>query len=106
LDPPRHAKREGWFGRVNFGNVTGKLGRAVLHEIVAAARYSGKPFHRFNDKSEMTAKEAIELYELFDQHGIKVWIDGGWGVDALLGHQTRKHNDYNVLLCRRQQAPD
>lgn len=46
----------------------------------------------------MTAKDAIELYKLFDQHGIKVWIDGGWGVDALLGHQTRKHDDLDVAL--------
>ncbi|MBV8813403.1 MAG: hypothetical protein JO271_02850 [Verrucomicrobia bacterium] len=46
----------------------------------------------------MTAKDAIELYKLFDQHDIQVWIDGGWGVDALLGHQTRKHDDLDVAL--------
>jgi Aminoglycoside-2''-adenylyltransferase len=46
----------------------------------------------------MTAKDAIKLYKLFDQHGIKVWIDGGWGVDALLGHQTRKHDDLDIAL--------
>jgi lincosamide nucleotidyltransferase A/C/D/E len=46
----------------------------------------------------MTAKDAIDLYKLFDQHGIKVWIDGGWGVDALLGHQTRKHDDLDIAL--------
>jgi lincosamide nucleotidyltransferase A/C/D/E len=49
-------------------------------------------------QSEMTAKDVIELYKLFDQRGIKVWIDGGWGVDALLGHQTRKHDDLDVAL--------
>jgi predicted N-acetyltransferase YhbS len=49
-------------------------------------------------RTGMTAKDAVELYELFDQHGIKVWIDGGWGVDALLGHQTRKHDDLDVAL--------
>src|SRR5258708_7387144 len=27
-----------------------------------------------------------------------VWIDGGWGVDALLGHQTRKHDDLDVAV--------
>ena len=46
----------------------------------------------------MTAKDAIDLYKLFDRHGIKVWIDGGWGVDALLGHQTRNHDDLDVAL--------
>jgi len=46
----------------------------------------------------MIAKDAVELYTLFDQHGIQVWIDGGWGVDALLGRQTRKHDDLDVAL--------
>lgn len=41
---------------------------------------------------KMTAKDAIELYKLFDQHGIKVWID------ALLGHQIRKHGDLDVAI--------
>jgi putative acetyltransferase len=49
-------------------------------------------------KSEMTGRDAVELYKLFDQHGIPVWIDGGWGVDALLGHQTRKHDDLDIAL--------
>ena len=46
----------------------------------------------------MTAKDAIHLYKLFDQRGIKVWIDDGWGVDALLGHQSRKHDDLDIAL--------
>jgi lincosamide nucleotidyltransferase A/C/D/E len=46
----------------------------------------------------MTAKDAIDLYKLFDQHGIKIWIDDGWGVDALLGHQARKHDDLDIAL--------
>lgn len=25
--------------------------------------------------------------------GIRVWVDGGWGVDALVGRQTRHHDD-------------
>lgn len=49
-------------------------------------------------KWEMTARDAVDLYNLFDQHGIKVWIDGGWGVDALLGQQTRRHDDLDVAL--------
>jgi lincosamide nucleotidyltransferase A/C/D/E len=49
-------------------------------------------------RSEMTGKDAVELYKLFDQRGIPVWIDGGWGVDALLGHQTRKHDDLDIAL--------
>ena len=35
---------------------------------------------------------------LFDELGIQVWIDGGWGVDALLGEQTRKHQDLDIII--------
>ena len=28
----------------------------------------------------------------------RVWIDGGWGVDALLGTQTRDHGDLDVAI--------
>lgn len=30
--------------------------------------------------------------------GVQVWIDGGWGVDALLGEQTREHGDLDVAV--------
>ena len=29
---------------------------------------------------------------------IKVFLDGGWGVDALLGHQSRSHNDIDIFV--------
>jgi lincosamide nucleotidyltransferase A/C/D/E len=46
----------------------------------------------------MTAENALALYDLFRSHGITVWVDGGWGVDALLGRQTRPHSDLDVAL--------
>ena len=35
---------------------------------------------------------------LLDGGGIEVWLDGGWGVDALLGHQSRKHKDVDLVM--------
>lgn len=29
---------------------------------------------------------------------IGVWVDGGWGVDALLEKQTRKHGDLDIVI--------
>jgi lincosamide nucleotidyltransferase A/C/D/E len=31
--------------------------------------------------------------------GIDVWIDGGWGIDALLGEQTREHEDLDLVVA-------
>jgi hypothetical protein len=27
-----------------------------------------------------------------------IWLDGGWGVDALVGEQTREHEDLNLIV--------
>jgi lincosamide nucleotidyltransferase A/C/D/E len=47
---------------------------------------------------EMTADDVIEFVQLLNQHHIDVFIDGGWGVDALLGEQTRPHTDLDIAL--------
>jgi hypothetical protein len=46
----------------------------------------------------MTAEDALELFALFENNGIAVCIDGGWGVDALVG-QTRLHADLDTRDC-------
>lgn len=50
----------------------------------------------------MTEASAGELCRTLDQGGIRAWIVGGWGVDALLGRCTRQHKDLDVLLRRSQ----
>jgi len=46
----------------------------------------------------MTAADAIEIIKLLTDHGIVVHVDGGWGVDALLGKQTRPHSDLDIAI--------
>ncbi len=47
---------------------------------------------------EMTANVVVEVVQLLEQNGIEVYVDGGWGIDALLGEQTRKHGDLDIAL--------
>ncbi len=47
---------------------------------------------------EMTAEVVLELMKLFDEHHIVVIVDGGWGVDALLGEQSRPHIDLDIAI--------
>jgi lincosamide nucleotidyltransferase A/C/D/E len=49
----------------------------------------------------MTSTEVINLYEKLEGLEIKIWIDGGWAVDALLGEQTRAHEDLDVAIERK-----
>ncbi len=46
----------------------------------------------------MTAQDVIAILQLLNQNDINVVVDGGWGVDALLGKQTRQHADLDVAV--------
>ncbi len=50
------------------------------------------------DDPKMNALDVIEIVQLLNQKNIDVIIDGGWGVDALLGEQTRTHDDLDVAV--------
>lgn len=47
----------------------------------------------------MPAESVIELTTLLTAADIPVWLDGGWGVDALIGTQTRSHDDLDVVIA-------
>lgn len=46
----------------------------------------------------MNEIDVVALLNKFKQIGVEVWLDGGWGVDALVGHQTRKHDDVDLFV--------
>ncbi len=46
----------------------------------------------------MTATDVLYVLDLLEGVGIVAWVDGGWGVDALLGEQTRDHNDLDLAI--------
>ncbi|MGH2757293.1 MAG: nucleotidyltransferase domain-containing protein, partial [Actinomycetota bacterium] len=56
-------------------------------------------FHGRND-----AQDVLGLLELFERNDIAVWVDGGWGVDALLGEVTRPHGDLDIVIDERDLA--
>ena len=47
---------------------------------------------------EMTSTAVIDLLHVFENAGVEVWLDGGWGVDALLETQTRPHKDVDIVV--------
>ncbi len=48
----------------------------------------------------MNAGDLVELLDALDELGVIHWLDGGWGVDALLGEQTRDHGDADLVVSR------
>jgi lincosamide nucleotidyltransferase A/C/D/E len=47
----------------------------------------------------LLAHDAIALCQLLEQNNIRYWVMGGWGVDALLHHETRQHKDLDLLVA-------
>jgi lincosamide nucleotidyltransferase A/C/D/E len=47
----------------------------------------------------MDARGVLEVITSLHQAGIRVWLDGGWGIDALVGEQTRDHDDLDCVIA-------
>jgi lincosamide nucleotidyltransferase A/C/D/E len=49
-------------------------------------------------KPLMRAPEVFDVYVTLEKEGVQIWIEGGWGVDALLGKETRPHKDLDIAI--------
>ncbi len=48
----------------------------------------------------MSAGRVVETLEALERAGIVVYCMGGWGIDALVGEQCRKHHDLDLIVER------
>jgi lincosamide nucleotidyltransferase A/C/D/E len=48
----------------------------------------------------MTSADVVYVLDRLDRAAVGVWLDGGWGVDVLVGHQTRTHSDVDLAIAR------
>jgi hypothetical protein len=51
--------------------------------------------------AQMKEGEVLEVLEALDRAGVKTWLVGGWGVDALLQRRTRRHRDLDLVVLAR-----
>jgi lincosamide nucleotidyltransferase A/C/D/E len=47
-----------------------------------------------------TGADVREVLAALERHARRIWVDGGWGVDALVGEQTRDHADLDLAVDR------
>jgi lincosamide nucleotidyltransferase A/C/D/E len=48
----------------------------------------------------MKASDVVTVLDRLEQERIKVWLDGGWGIDALVGRETRPHEDLDLVVAQ------
>jgi lincosamide nucleotidyltransferase A/C/D/E len=49
----------------------------------------------------MPASHVADVLALLERAGVRGYCTGGWGVDVLLGRQTRRHRDLDVIVDAR-----
>ena len=52
----------------------------------------------------MRADDVLRVLDDLEAGGLTVWVDGGWGVDALVGRTTRDHADLDLAIDRDELA--
>jgi lincosamide nucleotidyltransferase A/C/D/E len=50
----------------------------------------------------MHSQDVLDMLSALETAGVTVWLDGGWGIDALVGEQTRPHDDLDLVLALHQ----
>ncbi len=53
----------------------------------------------------MEAKDVLDVLRILDEAGVTTTLDGGWGVDALLGAQYRDHDEVDLVIDLRDVEP-
>jgi len=46
----------------------------------------------------MSSDQVLTVLGELEAAGVEAWIDGGWGIDALLERQTRQHDDLDLVV--------
>lgn len=49
--------------------------------------------------AQVKAERVVDLYSGLIARGVQLWVGGGWGIDALVGRQTRPHKDIDALVA-------
>lgn len=49
----------------------------------------------------MNAADVVSYYTEMEKQGVTLWVDGGWGVDALVEKQTRPHSDLDIVIQKK-----
>jgi lincosamide nucleotidyltransferase A/C/D/E len=93
-----------------FHRVTAQtdLGNAAARRALERLGFASEGTTEWSDRTmafyvcRQPGMSGADVLEVLDAlQGLRLWLDGGWGVDALLGEQTRPHRDLDFALDER-----
>jgi lincosamide nucleotidyltransferase A/C/D/E len=57
------------------------------------------PFWARLARGEMTAAQVLTVTRPLEADGVRFWVAGGWGVEAVTGVATRRHSDLDLVVA-------
>ena len=78
----------------------GRRGLGWLEATPLARLTTLGPVQRLRDgvKPAVRSDEVLDLLAALTAAGVRCWLAGGWGIDALVGRQTRAHRDLDLVV--------
>ncbi len=77
----------------------GRIVYPVIHQSPLGGLLHVAPLERFKYRYINTpASQVVAVLDELAAEGVQGWLAGGWGVDALVGRQTRTHNDIDFVI--------
>jgi RimJ/RimL family protein N-acetyltransferase len=77
----------------------GRLRRAIMCPNLGTEPRDAYLYARTRPlQASMGAGEVLRVLRTAAGQGAPVWVAGGWGIDALLGEQTRQHTDLDLAF--------
>jgi 2'-5' RNA ligase len=77
--------------------ITGRL-NAVVWRLPLPRRAIARLSMLVYRNPPMAGELVLGIVEALHAADVRCWISGGWGVDALIGRQTRLHRDLDVVI--------
>lgn len=84
--------------RLYFG-VTNQVERTTRLPVAGRVLYPLSRRFRREDDFHVGEEELWRIVATLDETGLEYWVVGGWGLDSLVGCETRRHGDVDVLLA-------
>jgi lincosamide nucleotidyltransferase A/C/D/E len=83
------------------------VGRSQLSEWAHSTLFDMRAAERAADTSPRMVRrvditDVLQVLQRLDERGVRYWVLGGWGVDALVGQQTRDHRDLDLAVDAEQ----
>jgi RimJ/RimL family protein N-acetyltransferase len=83
----------------------GRLRRYMTHPNVSAEPRDVYVYARTRPlQAAMHAADVLSVLTTLAERSLRVWVAGGWGIDALLGEQTRAHADLDLAFRAEDEA--